>query len=769
MLILAFLCGIAILFTLVLAWEAGPEERAAFPLRPTGLLRWLVSGNWPAKVGGALLVIGSGALLRYLMLNVAFPPNGKLLSGIAIAALLGTASAALKDQPLRRAIHLALGGAALGVAYLTAYSAYGFFHFINDLQALGLLFVVACGATAFALQSGALSIALFAMVGAYIAPAFALEDVGPQPVYGYYLLASCLTLLMVWQRGWRALIHLSFLFTLAGGLFFGWTQQFYSAVYYTQMQPLLLALVAIHLAMPLLESSQQAQGDGTWQRNFDMGFFLTLPLVAGVLTLGIAPAVNREGVLGLLALATLWIIAAGAQHLRFKAGAPRFVAVALLFVLLAVLLAIGDVPYLLIATVIGCAVLAAGPFLPMSGAMTGLLVTGTLTGTACLMLQLLFESVTGTPLLNAVFARHIVLAIALLAAGAGQRGGKSGTASLFMTLGTAWLVLGCARELARLNLDFLAQAAYLLALAFTAGYAVLLRNQKPTLLATLGLAIALCYTGFMSAVRFAELAFVPMLLGQAVFSLLAWAQARHGVEGASLARTTRGLLPVLILPWALAINDRLVYPHLQVVMTFLVGSALLAAVQTRFSKAGGTDWSSQLSPLGYLFFGSFLFYLTLLHIQRDVWAVAYELLALTYLLVSSNAMSRLFGMATACAAASVAAAMVLRLVGPPGTLTILALNDIVLPAIISLFWASIGAAMTWWSTRNRSRSLWSTGAVLMVAAAIKLVLFDFGSLGQLGNILAMMATGGVFLLVAWLAPFPPKDAGSGKEVGGVAP
>jgi len=147
------------------------------------------------------------------------------------------------------------------------------------------------------------------------------------------------------------------------------------------------------------------------------------------------------------------------------------------------------------------------------------------------------------------------------------------------------------------------------------------------------------------------------------------------------------------------------------------------------------------------------------------------LLALTYLLVSSNAMSRIFGITTACAAASVAAAMVLRLVGPPGTLTILALNDILLPAIISLFWASIGAAMTWWSTRNRSRSLWSTGAVLMVAAAIKLVLFDFGSLGQLGNILAMMATGGVFLLVAWLAPFPPKEAAveKDKEMGSVVP
>jgi len=52
--------------------------------------------------------------------------------------------------------------------------------------------------------------------------------------------------------------------------------------------------------------------------------------------------------------------------------------------------------------------------------------------------------------------------------------------------------------------------------------------------------------------------------------------------------------------------------------------------------------------------------------------------------------------------------------------------------------------------------LWSLGAVLMVASAVKLILFDFGSLAQIQNILAMMAAGGVFLLVAWLAPLPPK-------------
>jgi uncharacterized membrane protein len=100
------------------------------------------------------------------------------------------------------------------------------------------------------------------------------------------------------------------------------------------------------------------------------------------------------------------------------------------------------------------------------------------------------------------------------------------------------------------------------------------------------------------------------------------------------------------------------------------------------------------------------------------------------------------------------------LMGPPGTLTIFDLNQMLLPAAVSLLWAGIGALLSWLSMRKQSRTLWSLGAFLLAAAAVKLILFDFGSPGQIGNILATMAVGGVFLLVAWVAPFPPRASAS---------
>jgi uncharacterized membrane protein len=143
-------------------------------------------------------------------------------------------------------------------------------------------------------------------------------------------------------------------------------------------------------------------------------------------------------------------------------------------------------------------------------------------------------------------------------------------------------------------------------------------------------------------------------------------------------------------------------------------------------------------------------------VAYEVLAVAYLVITLRFLLASNNRDATFFTGVTVISVIAVCAAMLLRLIGPEGTLTIFALNDMLLPAVVSLFWAGVGAAMTWQSTLRKSRKLWSLGAVFLVVAAVKLVLFDFGSLGQLGNIIAMIAAGGVFLLVAWLAPFPPK-------------
>ena len=134
MVALVFLSVIAAVFVAVVALEGGDPS---LERRPKGLLTWIASGNWPAKIGGALMVVGVGALLRYAAINFDVPPAFKLALGIGATAALGFASFLTAANTQRRVISLALGGAAFGVAYLTAYSAFALFGYLPTLQGLG--------------------------------------------------------------------------------------------------------------------------------------------------------------------------------------------------------------------------------------------------------------------------------------------------------------------------------------------------------------------------------------------------------------------------------------------------------------------------------------------------------------------------------------------------------------------------------------------------------------------------------------------------------
>jgi hypothetical protein len=170
------------------------ESRGGEYERPSrvafGLLTWLTSGNWPAKIGAGLLVVGVGALLRFALKNLDIDPTLKLAGGIAISGLLAGAAVFAGNGPQRRAVSLALGGAAFGVAYLTAYSSFALFGYLDSETGTALLLLTAVGASIYAVTRSALSLAILSMFGAFLAPAFAVTDPGPTVVYGYYVVAS---------------------------------------------------------------------------------------------------------------------------------------------------------------------------------------------------------------------------------------------------------------------------------------------------------------------------------------------------------------------------------------------------------------------------------------------------------------------------------------------------------------------------------------------------------------------------------------------------
>lgn len=753
---LAFVLGIACLFFLLLAFETAAD--ASQPrLRHFGLFTWLVSGNWPAKVGAGLMIIGVGALIRYFLLKINISPEIKIGSGIAASALLATASFLLRENAGKRALHLALAGAALGVAYLTAYSAYGFFGYVSSTTALALLVLVVAASGVFAIQSRALSVAVLAMLGAFVSPAFTVGNPGPVVIYGYYLGASLFTFVLVYVRGWRALIHLSFLFTLAGSVFFAWTREFYQPQYFNAMQPLLLAVVAVHLAMPLAERRAVRHA---WLRHFDVGYAIALPAVAAVLMLTISPDYSINGALGWLMLAGLWLATAGIVHWMRLDGALQHALVAFLLALGAAALYVEDVPWPLLGLVASTVLLIMAPRLGFSQ-KAGQGLTGVLLILAVLHIQdALLHPMTGQVFLNQGFFLRLIGIAALIMAGAVGRRRNLPLGSVLSIVGWVWAALVLVIEVGRLKLEILPQLAH--GAVIVAVFVIaLLPIHKRLSVAWLGMLAALSVATAWWAAFDAPVPATGVFVFLAPLSLL-FMTVRTGQACAvddPVPPIFALAVPLVLAPWAYELGSEMAWDAPFFAMTLTVLAVMAMAYLGRRYEWRAPVWYS-LTGVYFWAIAAVMALLLLVYIKRGVWPALFDLSSVAALAmlvsVSSAGRRNITGGVAILIAAFVLQAMLLRWFGPPGILSVADLARMALPAVVSLMWATLGGAFCWWSSRIASRSLWGIGAILLVLSAVKLVLFDFGSLGQLANIMALLLAGGVFLAVAWLAPIPPR-------------
>ena len=756
MTVLAFLGAIAAILVLILALEADARSQLRIP-RPTGLLTWITSGNWPAKVGGALIIVGVGALLRFAAIEIDVPPMSKLVSGIVMAMALGFASAFVRNEGgARRAVSLCLGGAGFGVAYLTAYSAFGLFHYVSNPAGLALLGLTSIGAGVYAVTRSALSLAVLSMIGAFLGPAFAVNDPGPAVVYGYYVGASLLTLAMVAMRGWRPLIHLSFLFTLAGGVFFAWTASYYTPQYSDVMLPMLLLLTAVHVAMPIVERRAHAS---QWAERLDLIYMVALPAVVSLLAVWIAPT-RIDLATELMCLGAIWAIAAVALQFTRGRGVAAHALIAVLLLGLGMAARFRDLPWELISLGFAVAALFVAARKPLDRVHNVLAGVVVLFG-AIHILMSLGTSDSGTAWIG-TFVERLIGAALIICAGVICRRIRQSLDTLLLAVGICWAVFALGLELIRHDLATIALVFHGLSLLAVLSLWIPGRKVRLVDQALIPFAIAVVGTGVWAALSaatpvgwtllfVAPLALISVAVRPADPERNGWAER---ATAATLAAVVAGV-------WAVSVDAHMGYAIAYFPIACAVGTGIVAMAIGRVMPDIRGAWVSQAADaLGVGFAAAIVFSAAVL-IGRDVSALVLEvlsLLGLGYTLYIRCADEKPIDFTTAAfivALGLVIQANLMRLVGPTGDQNILGILDLRFPAVTSLLWATAGSALTIWSRKVKSRALWISGAVLLVASAVKLVLFDFGSLGQLANILAVIAAGAMFLLVGWLAPMPP--------------
>ncbi|HEU5138188.1 MAG TPA: DUF2339 domain-containing protein [Steroidobacteraceae bacterium] len=755
MVALIFLAVIAVVFMAVVALEGGGS---AFERRPKGLLTWIASGNWPAKIGGGLMIVGVGALLRYAAINFDVPETLKLGLGIAAAAALGFGSFLTANNPQRRVISLALGGAAFGVAYLTAYSAFALFGYLPTLQGLGLLVLTAVGAGLFAVSRSAVSLAVLSMVGAFIAPAFAVDDPGPRVVYGYYVAISVLTLAMVSYRGWRPLIHLSFLFTLAGSAFFAWTADYFVPENARVLYPLLSMLVAVHVAMPLAERRWTR---GTVVESLDTLYLLALPLVAALTALAIAPS-RASLAVQLWWFGAIWIAAAAWLYAQKREGMATHAIIGLLMLGFGLAARFRNLPWELVGLGLAVTALALSARRSQSERLHGFLAGLVLVLAAVHMIGALAPAAGSTLFFNERFIERVIGAGLMFVAALTLSRLRHTLDSLVMTVAIGWAAFGVGAEVVRLDLvSAWLIVHWVLALAGFAMYFVAPRQPgSGRLIVPLIFAIGL--SALLAQLRTpAELSWVSLFMaGGALLAIALRPTSDHerGRGGRPLAAIG---VPIVVAIWAVRVAQLATDTHWQFPLSVAAAAAIAVLLAGYRAQERSAPWFGEATDIFAMGFAFVLAAAAIFDIERVTSAVVLEIMCVGALVLIANwneervRVGHWIIPAAVIGVALVLQANLLRWFGPPGDLNALDVVSMDWPTLVSLLWASIGAALTIWGRRVGSRVQWSAGAAFLVSAAIKLVLLDFGSLGQLANILAVIAAGGVFMLVGWLAPMPP--------------
>ncbi|RPH28464.1 DUF2339 domain-containing protein [Buttiauxella warmboldiae] len=239
----------------------------------SSLIRWFMQGNPLAKLGIILLFLGFSFLLRYTVERSLFPLELRLVTAALGAIALLTFGWRLRHkQPVYALI---LQGGATGVLYLTIFAAFRLWQMLPITLAFALLLLVCAASVALAILQRALSLAMLASLGGYLAPILLSTGVGSHiALFSFYLLLSGgILAISAWQH-WRELNLLGMFFTFGVGSFWGIVD--YQPRFYLSCQLFLIANIVLFGVLSVA-LSLRAQHKGT--RIIDGVLLFAPPLV----------------------------------------------------------------------------------------------------------------------------------------------------------------------------------------------------------------------------------------------------------------------------------------------------------------------------------------------------------------------------------------------------------------------------------------------------------------------------------------------------------
>ena len=196
----------------------------------------ILGGNWLAVIGVTALIFGVGFFLKLAFDNNWIDPTGRVILGIAVGGLfLGGGYYWWKKYPFYS--HVITGG-GIAILYLSFFAGFTLYHLINIYLATSLLFLVSTTSAALAIRRQSMALAIIGIIGAFSAPFILMgfDSHGSSVVDGdvniellIYLIAVDIGVLALSTfRNWQWFILLAFVCSFIG--FEVWRSEFGSEV-----------------------------------------------------------------------------------------------------------------------------------------------------------------------------------------------------------------------------------------------------------------------------------------------------------------------------------------------------------------------------------------------------------------------------------------------------------------------------------------------------------------------------------------------------------
>lgn len=219
------------------------------------IFSWFTDGNTFVRIGIVILFIGVSFLLNFAidkgMISIELR-----LAAVAIAAII-ILVIGWNLRTTKTAYALLIQGGGIGLLYLTVYASFSLYHVVPSLPAFALLILIAVLATTLAILQDALSLALFAAIGGFLAPV--LSSTGSNnyiALFSFYTLLNSGIFAVAWFKRWRILNLVGFIFTFSISTFWGATR--YQAEFFSTTEPFLILFFLFYVGISILYAIKKA-------------------------------------------------------------------------------------------------------------------------------------------------------------------------------------------------------------------------------------------------------------------------------------------------------------------------------------------------------------------------------------------------------------------------------------------------------------------------------------------------------------------------------